>query len=191
MTKQQQIDTLQKQLDAANEQIATIDNALKEQYLNTATNIIGEIKSWFKDQSKDCTIFVTYDDVYDYLDNLRKVIESTAPKYTPSVLCELSMALSEARRQLAEQRIQHEVDKRILKERLNSIYGVKCSGKLPKTPAMQYGDEVVDYALRQEQVKQAKLEVLNELKDMLNDKPDGFAYIIYIDDMIKELQNAT
>lgn len=67
--------------------------------------------------------------------------------------------------------------------------GVKCSGKLPKTPVMQYGDEVVDYALRQEQVKQAKLEVLNELKDMLNDKPDGFAYIIYIDDMIKEVQN--
>ena len=64
-------------------------------------------------------------------------------------------------------------------------------GKLPKTPVMQYGDDVVDYALRQEQVKQAKLEVLNELKDMLNDKPDGFAYIIYIDDMIKELQNAT
>lgn len=28
MTKQQQIDTLQKQLEAANEQIATIDNAL-------------------------------------------------------------------------------------------------------------------------------------------------------------------
>ena len=191
MTKQQQIDTLQKQLDAANEQIATIDNALKEQYLNTATNIIGEIKSWFKDQSKDCTIFVTYDDVYDYLDNLRKVIESTAPKYTPSVLCELSMALSETRRQLAEQRIQHEIDKRILKERLNSIYGVKCSGKLPKTPAMQYGDEVVDYALRQEQVKQAKIDVLNELKDMLNDKPNGWSYIIYVDDMIKELQNAT
>ena len=64
-------------------------------------------------------------------------------------------------------------------------------GKLPKTPAMQYGDDVVDYALRQEQVKQAKLEVLNELKDMLNDKPDGFSYIIYIDDMIKELQNDT
>lgn len=40
-------------------------------------------------------------------------------------------------------------------------------------------------------VKQAKLEVLKELKDILNDKPDGFAYIIYIDDMIKELQNET
>lgn len=41
MTKQQQIDTLQKQLDAANEQIAAIDNALKEQYVNTATGIIS------------------------------------------------------------------------------------------------------------------------------------------------------
>lgn len=39
--------------------------------------------------------------------------------------------------------------------------------------------------------KQAKIEVLKELKDMLNDKPDGFTYIIYIDDMIKELQNDT
>lgn len=108
MTKQQQIDTLQKQLDAANEQIATIDNALKEQYVNTATNIVSEIKDWFKDQSRRAYITyndINYDDVYDYLDNLRKVIESNAPKYTPSVLCELSMALSEARRQLAEQRI--------------------------------------------------------------------------------------
>ena len=190
MTKEQQIDTLQKQLDAANEQIANIDNALKEQYVNTATGIISQVESWFKDQSEISSV-TRYDDIYKYLDNLRNVIESTAPKYTPCVLCELSMALSETRRQLAEQRIQHEVDKRILKERLNSIYGVKCSGKLPKTPAMQYGDEVVDYALRQEQGKQAKLEVLNELKEMLNDKPDGFAYIIYIDDMIKELQNAT
>lgn len=108
MTKQQQIDTLQKQLDAANEQIATIDNVLKEQYVNTATNIISDIKSWFKDQSKRAYITyndINYDDVYKYLDNLRKVIEDTAPKYTPSVLCELSMALSETRRQLAEQRI--------------------------------------------------------------------------------------
>ena len=190
MTKQQQIDALQKQLDAANEQLAAVDNALKEQYLNIATGTVDHIESWFQDQ-RDRGIALRYDDICKFLDNYRNVIEATSPKYTPSVLCQLSMALSETRRQLAEQRIQHEVDKRILKERLNSIYGVKCSGKLPKTPAMQYGDEVVDYALRQEQVKQAKLEVLNELKDMLNDKPDGFAYIIYIDDMIKELQNDT
>ena len=190
MTKQQQIDTLQKQLDAANEQLAAVDNALKEQYLNIATGTVDQIESWFQDQRDRC-IALNYDDICKFLDNYRNVIEATSPKYTPSVLCQLSMALSETRRQLAEQRIQHEVDKRILKERLNSIYGVKCSGKLPKTPVMQYGDEVVDYALRQEQVKQAKLEVLNELKDMLNDKPDGFAYIIYIDDMIKELQNDT
>lgn len=50
MTKQQQIDTLQKQLDAANEQIAAVDNALKEQYVNTATNIVSDIKSWFVDR---------------------------------------------------------------------------------------------------------------------------------------------
>ena len=37
--------------------------------------------------------------------------------------------------------------------------------------------------------KQAKIEVLKELKDMLRNKPSGWAYIIYIDDMIKELEN--
>ena len=42
-----------------------------------------------------------------------------------------------------------------------------------------------------EQVKQAKIEVLEELKDMLSGKPDKWSYTIYIDDMIKELQNDT
>ena len=151
MTKQQQIEILQKQLDAANEQLAAVDNALKEQYLKTATGIISQVESWFKDKSENCT-FVNYDDVYKYLDNLRNVIEATTPNYTPSVLCELSMALSETRRQLAEQRIQHEVDKRILKDRLNRVYGAKYyGGKLPKTPAMHYVQDVVDYVLKQQE----------------------------------------
>lgn len=191
MTKQQQIDTLQQKLDAANEQLTAVDNALKEQYLNTATGIIDHIESWFQDQ-RDRGIALSYDDIYKFLDNYRNVIEATAPKYTPSVLCQLSMALSETRRQLAEQRIQHEVDKRILKERLNSIYGVKHSGKLPKTLDMQYGDEVVDYVLRQEQVKQAKLEVLNELKTHSyydDDYMDGYVFVSDIDELIKEVQN--
>lgn len=149
MTKQQQIDTLQKRLDAANEQIATIDNALKEQYVNTATNVVSHIESWFKDQ-REINARLSYDDIYKFLDNYRNVIEATAPKYTPSVLCQLSMTLSETRRQLAEQRIQHEIDKRILKERLNSIYGVKRSGKLPKTLDMQYAQEVISEYLKQQ-----------------------------------------
>lgn len=170
MTKQQQIDTLQKQLEAANEQIATIDNALKEQYLNTATNIVSEIKSWFRDQSEHAYLTykdINYDDVYKFLDNYRNVIEATAPKYTPSVLCELSMALSEARRQLAEQRIvitrQEKTIKSLkfelkhlgericrTKDALNAIYGVRCSGKLPKTLDMQYAQEVVNEYLKQQ-----------------------------------------
>ena len=149
MTKQQQIDTLQEQLDAANEQLAAVDNALKEQYLNIATGTVDHIESWFQDQ-RDRGIALSYDDIYKFLDNYRNVIEATAPKYTPSVLCQLSMALSETRRQLAEQRIQHEVDKRILKERLNSIYGVKRSGKLPKTLDMQYAQEVISEYLKQQ-----------------------------------------
>ena len=149
MTKQQQIDILQKQLDAANEQIATIDNALKEQYLKTATGIISQIESWFQDQ-RERGIALNYDDICKFLDNYLNVIEAVSPKYTPSTLCELSMALSETRRQLAEQRIQHEVDKRILKDRLNSIYGVKRSGKLPKTLDMQYAQEVISEYLKQQ-----------------------------------------
>ena len=132
MTKQQQIDTLQKQLDAANEQIATIDNALKEQYLNTATNIVRDIKSWFKDQ-REINTRLSYDDIYKFLDNYRNVIESAAPKYTPGVLCELSMALSETRRIIAEQRIQinaqaatiNNLIVRRTKDALNAIYGAK------------------------------------------------------------------
>lgn len=126
MTKQQ-IELLQKQLDAANEQLAAVDNALKEQYLKTATGIISQVESWFRDQ-REIDIALSYDDIYKYLDNLRNVITATAPKYTPSVLCQLSMALSETRRQLAEQRIQHEVDIRILKDRLNRVYGAKYYG---------------------------------------------------------------
>lgn len=167
MTKQQQIDTLQKQLDAANEQIATIDNALKEQYLNTATNIISDIKSWFSDQRTRAYITyndINYDDVYKYLDNLRNVIESTAPKYTPSILCELSMALSEARRQLAEQRIvitrQDKTIKSLkfelkhlgericrTKDALNAIHG---GTKDDFSPADLYGQAVVNEYLKQQ-----------------------------------------
>lgn len=197
MTKQQQIELLQQQLDAANEQLTAVDNALKEQYVNTATGIISQIESWFKDQSENCTIFVNYDDVYKYLDNLRNVIEATAPKYTPSILCQLSMALSETRRQLAEQRIQHEIDKRILKDRLNSIYGAKCSGKLPKTPTMHYADEVVDYVLKQQQDdydKNVKVDVLNKVKSLAvydDNYLDGYVFVSDIDELIEEVQNDT
>ena len=163
MTKQQQIDTLQKQLDAANEQIANIDNALKEQYVNTATNVVSDIKGWFEEQIEH-GIIVTYDNVYDYLDNLRKVIESTAPKYTPSVLCELSMALNETRRQLAEQRIvitrQEKTIKSLkfelkhlgericrTKDALNNIYG---GTKQDFSPADLYGQAVISEYLKQQ-----------------------------------------
>lgn len=170
MTKQQQIDALQKQLDAANEQIAAIDNALKEQYVNVATNIVSEIKSWFEKQSEHAYLTykdINYKDVYKYLDNYRNVIEATSPKYTPSILCQLSMVLSEARRQLAEQRIviarQEKTIKSLkfelkhlgericrTKDALNAIYGVRCSGKLPKTLDMQYVQEVINEYLKQQ-----------------------------------------
>lgn len=39
--------------------------------------------------------------------------------------------------------------------------------------------------------KQAKIEVLKELKEMLDSEPDKWSYTIYIDDLIKELQNET
>lgn len=163
MTKQQQIDALQKQLDAANEQIATIDNALKEQYLNTATGIISQVESWFKDQSEISKV-TSYDDIYKYLDNLRNVIEATAPKYTPSVLCELSMALSETCRQLAEQRIVIERQEKTIKslkfelkhlgericktkDALNAIHG---GTKDDLSLADLYGQAVISEYLKQQ-----------------------------------------
>ena len=36
------------------------------------------------------------------------------------------------------------------KEKLNSTYGVKCSGKLPKTLDMQYAQEVISEYLKQQ-----------------------------------------
>lgn len=163
MTKQQQIDALQKQLDDANEQIANIDNVLKEQYLNLSTNIISDIKSWFEDQSEISKV-TSYDDIYKYLDNLSNVIEATAPKYTPSVLCELSMALSETRRQLAEQRIviarQEKTIKSLkfelkhlgericrTKDALNAIQG---GTKDDFSPADLYGQAVISEYLKQQ-----------------------------------------
>lgn len=163
MTKQQQIDTLQKQLDAANEQLAAVDNALKEQYSNTATGIISQIESWFKYQSEISTV-TSYDDIYKYLDNLYNVIEATAPKYTPSVLCELSTALSEMRRVVAEQRIvitrQEKTIKSLkfelkhlgericrTKDALNAIHG---GTKDDLSPADLYGQKVISEYLKQQ-----------------------------------------
>lgn len=163
MTKQQQIDTLQKQLDAANEQIATIDNALKEQYTNIATNVVSDIKSWFVDRFYNPG-YINRDDIYDYLDNLNKTIKAAAPKYTPSVLCELSMALNETRRQLAEQRIVIERQEKTIKslkfelkhlgericrtkEALNAIHG---GTKDDFSPADLYGQAVISEYLKQQ-----------------------------------------
>ena len=40
-----------------------------------------------------------------------------------------------------------------------------------------------------EKIKQAKIDVLNELKEMLDSKPNGWSYIIYIDEIIKDIEN--
>ena len=37
--------------------------------------------------------------------------------------------------------------------------------------------------------KQEKIEVLKELKEMLDSEPDKWSYTIYINDLIKELQD--
>lgn len=126
MTKQQQIDLLQQKLDAANRQLATVDNELRKQYLHISLNIICEIRSWLEEATAPLSIA----DICDYLENLRKSVIDNAPEFTPPIMCELVLSLAEARRQLAEQRIKAEFDKRALKDRLNLIYGIKSS-KLP------------------------------------------------------------
>ena len=40
-----------------------------------------------------------------------------------------------------------------------------------------------------EKIKQAKIDVLNELKDMLDSKPEGWSYTIYINEIIKDIEN--
>lgn len=42
-----------------------------------------------------------------------------------------------------------------------------------------------------EQVKQAKIDVLNKAKEKLNSAPNGWAYTGYIDDLIEEVENGT
>ena len=68
-------------------------------------------------------------------------------------------------------------------------------GKLPKTPAMQYGQDVVDYALKQQQDdydKKVKLDVLNKVKSLAvydDNYLDGYVFIDDIDKLIEEVQN--
>ena len=40
-----------------------------------------------------------------------------------------------------------------------------------------------------EKIRQAKIDVLKEVKEMLDSKPNGWAYTIYIDEIIKDIEN--
>lgn len=42
---------------------------------------------------------------------------------------------------------------------------------------------------REQQVKQAKIDMLNKAKERLDSAPNGWAYTGYIDDLIEEVQN--
>ena len=70
-------------------------------------------------------------------------------------------------------------------------------GKLPKSPTMQYADEVVDYALKQQQDdhdKKVKIEVLNKVKSLAvydDNYLDGYVFVDDIDKLIEEVQNDT
>lgn len=39
------------------------------------------------------------------------------------------------------------------------------------------------------EVKQAKIDTLNKVRDVLDNAPNGWAYTTYIDELIKEVQN--
>ena len=70
-------------------------------------------------------------------------------------------------------------------------------GKLPKTPTMQYGDEVVDYVLKQQQDdydKKVKIDVLNKLKSLAvydDNYLDGYVFVSDIDKLLEEVQDET
>ena len=40
-----------------------------------------------------------------------------------------------------------------------------------------------------EKIKQAQIDVLNKVKDMLDNAPNGWAYTTYIDELIEEVEN--
>ena len=42
---------------------------------------------------------------------------------------------------------------------------------------------------REQQVKQAQIDILNKAKERLDSAPNGWAYTTYIDELIKEVQN--
>ena len=42
-----------------------------------------------------------------------------------------------------------------------------------------------------EQLKQAKIDTLNKVKDVLDNAPNGWAYTIYIDELINEVEDET
>ena len=63
---------------------------------------------------------------------------------------------------------QEQIDERMLKERLNRIYGVKRSGKLPKTLDMQYAQEVINEYLKQ-QFKEDNNELIKEVQNEQKD----------------------
>ena len=67
-------------------------------------------------------------------------------------------------------------------------------GKLPKTPSMQYGQEVVDYVLKQQQDdydKKVKIDVLNKVKSLAvydDNYLDGYVFIDDIDKLLEEVE---
>ena len=75
-----------------------------------------------------------------------------------------------------------------IKELYDEINALKQENANLKDYVKSLKDECISCP-ENKNVKQAKIDVLKELKEMLDGKPDGFAYIIYIDDLIKELQD--
>ena len=69
-------------------------------------------------------------------------------------------------------------------------------GKLPKTPTMHYVEEVIDYALKQQDDydKKVKIDVLNKLKSLAvydDNYLDGYVFVSDIDKLLEEVQDET
>ena len=70
-------------------------------------------------------------------------------------------------------------------------------GKLPKTPAMHYVEDVIDYALKQQQEdydKKVKIDVLNKLKSLAvydDNYLDGYVFVSDIYKLLEEVQDDT
>ncbi len=86
---------------------------------------------------------------------------------------------------------------KVLKQRLNNKY-VEIEQLKSEFKQLETNAEILARGVRDlnhenyeltKKVKQAKIDVLNKVKERLDSAPNGWAYTTYIDELIEEIEN--